>query len=34
LINHEEYTHIFNELDKLPKFINSLIKYTRDKLLV
>jgi four helix bundle protein len=34
LINKEEYTYIFGELDKLPKSINSLIKYTRDKLLV
>jgi|SRR5450631_48331 len=34
LISKEEYAHIFSELDKLPKSINSLIKYTRDKLLV
>ncbi len=34
LINIEEYTYIFGELDRLPKAINSLIKYTRDKLIV
>lgn len=34
LITKEEYAHIFNELNKLPKAINSLIKYTRDKLTV
>ncbi len=33
LINDEEYQHIFNELQKLPKAINSLIKFTDDKLL-
>ncbi|HVZ97748.1 MAG TPA: four helix bundle protein [Chitinophagaceae bacterium] len=32
LITKQEYEYIFNELDKLPKSINSLIKYTRDKL--
>jgi four helix bundle protein len=34
LITDEEYTYIFNELNKLPKAFNSLIKYTRDKLSV
>ena len=34
LINKEEYAYIFSELNKLPKAINSLIKYTRDKLTV
>ena len=34
LVNKEEYIYIFSELDKLPKSINSLIKYTRDKLTV
>lgn len=34
LINKEEYTYIFSELNKLPKAINSLIKYTREKLTV
>ena len=34
LINKEDYNYIFNELNKLPKSINSLIKYTRDKLIV
>ncbi len=32
LISHEEYNHIFAELQKLPKEINQLIKYTNDKL--
>lgn len=32
LITKEEYDYIFNELTKLPKSINSLIKYTNDKL--
>ncbi len=34
LITKEEYDHTFSELDKLPKAINSLIKYTREKLSV
>lgn len=32
LITEEEYKFIFAELDKLPKSINSLIKYTNEKL--
>jgi len=32
LINDEQYIYIFNELQKLPKSINSLIKYTLEKL--
>lgn len=32
LITEENYHHIFNELQKLPKSINSLIKYTDTKL--
>jgi len=34
LITEDEYRNIFNQLDKLPKAINSLIKYTNDKLTV
>lgn len=34
LITKEEYDHTFSELDKFPKAINSLIKYTREKLSV
>ena len=32
LISKEMYEHIFTELQKLPKSINSLIKYTNQKL--
>jgi four helix bundle protein len=32
LITAEQYNHIFNELEKLPKALNALIKYTNDKL--
>ena len=32
LITEEGYKFIFAELDKLPKSINSLIKYTNEKL--
>jgi len=32
LITTEQYDYIFAELEKLPKEINSLIKYTNDKL--
>ena len=32
LITKEQYDYIFNELQKLPKSINSLIKFTNDKL--
>jgi len=34
LISQEDYNYIFGELNKLPKAINSLIKYTREKLIV
>ena len=32
LLTKEEYDHIFNELNKLPRELNSLIKFTKDKL--
>ena len=32
LLSLEEYTYIYTELDKLPKSINSLIKFTNEKL--
>lgn len=32
LVSNDEYNYIFSELDKLPKSINSLIKYTNEKL--
>ena len=32
LINKDEYQHIFNELQKLPKEINTLVKITNNKL--
>ncbi|MEP7254608.1 MAG: four helix bundle protein [Ferruginibacter sp.] len=32
LLSDEEYNFIFNELQKLPKAINSLILYTNQKL--
>lgn len=32
LISNEIYQQIFNELNKLPKSIHSLIKFTNDKL--
>ena len=32
IINHEQYTHIKNRLDNLPREINHLINYTRQKL--
>lgn len=32
LINKDEYQHIFNELQKLPKEINQLVKITSSKL--
>lgn len=32
LTTQEEYNHIFGELQKLPKSINSLIKYTNTNL--
>ena len=34
LIKQEQYEYIFQELEKLPKSLNTLIKYTNDKLLV
>jgi len=33
LISNDVYQHIFSELDKLPKSIHSLIKYTNEKLI-
>ena len=32
LLTKEEYDHIFNELNKLPRELNYLIKFTKDKL--
>jgi four helix bundle protein len=32
LISEKEYNHVFSELQKLPKALNSLIKYTNEKL--
>jgi hypothetical protein len=32
VINKDAYQHIFNELQKLPKEINQLIKITNNKL--
>ena len=32
LVSKEQYSYVFNELEKLPKAINSLIKYTLEKL--
>jgi four helix bundle protein len=32
LITPEQYSHIFNELDKIPKGINTQIKYTLKNL--
>ena len=32
LLKEEEYQHIFTELDKLPLSMNSLIKFTNEKL--
>lgn len=32
LLSKEEYKHILNELNKLPKELNSLIKFTNDRL--
>lgn len=34
LIFQKEYDFIFRELKKLPKAINSLIKYTNDRLMI
>jgi len=34
LFTEDEYKYIFTELDKLPKAMNSLIKYTNEKLSV
>ena len=33
LLTNEQYEHIFNELQKLPKLVNQLIKFTNDRLL-
>lgn len=32
LMTEEDYTHIFKDLKELPKDINTLIKYTNDRL--
>ncbi len=32
LLSSEEYNHIFAELEKIPKALNHLIKYTNEKL--
>lgn len=32
LLNEDDYNYIFNELQKLPKALNSLIMYTNQKL--
>jgi four helix bundle protein len=32
LITNEEYDYIFSELEKIPKALNYLIKYTNEKL--
>lgn len=32
LLTHEEYSHIYMELEKLPKSLNYLIKFTNEKL--
>jgi hypothetical protein len=32
LVSDAEYVYIFGELEKLPKLINYLIKYTNEKL--
>lgn len=34
LISMEEYNHIVGELNKLPKELNSLIKFTNDRLTI
>ncbi len=34
LLDSEQYNHIFQELNKLPREINSLIKYTNYKLTI
>lgn len=32
LLSEDEYKYIFRELDRLPKALNSLIRYTNEKL--
>lgn len=32
LLTNEQYNHIFQELNRLPKLINQLIQYTNQKL--
>ena len=34
LLSTEEYDHIFGELEKLPKSLNSLVSFTNEKLKV
>ena len=33
LISEDQYNYIFSELDKLPKEINALVKFTRERML-
>ncbi len=32
LLTREQYEHVFTELQRLPKLVHQLIKYTNDKL--
>lgn len=34
LLSKEEYEHIFNELQKLPRELNHLIRFTNEKLTI
>ena len=34
LLSAEEYDHIYEELSKLPREVNNLIKYTNEKLAI
>lgn len=34
MLSLEEYNHIYEELNKLPRELNSLIKYTNEKLTI
>lgn len=34
LLSSEQYSHIFDELQKLPKAINRLVKFTNEKLAI
>jgi len=33
LVTEEQYEHIYDELQKLPRYVNQLIKFTNDRLL-